>query len=122
MQVLPPALTHLIEAFGSLPGVGPRTAERYAYFLVKRDPHASQVLADSLQHVHEGISYCRKTFVLIPAGQELSDLYTDAKRDKQVVAVVADPFDIVAIEKTGQFHGTYHVLGGLVSPIDGVSP
>lgn len=122
MQVLPPALMHLIDAFGSLPGVGPRTAERYAYFLVKRDPHASRVLADSLQQVHEGIAYCRKTFALIPAGQELSDLYTDTKRNKQVVAVVADPFDIVALEKTGQFHGTYHVLGGLVSPIDGVGP
>lgn len=122
MNVLPPALTSLIEAFGSLPGVGPRTAERYAYYLVKRDPHASHVLSDALQHVHEGIAYCRKTFALIPAGQELSDLYTDPKRDKHVVAVVADPFDIVALEKTGQFRGTYHVLGGLVSPIDGIGP
>lgn len=122
MSVLPPALTNLIDAFGSLPGVGPRTAERYAYFLVKRDPHAARQLADSLEHVHEGIAYCKKTYALIPAGQEFSDLYTDPRRDKRVVAVVADPFDIVALEKTGQFHGTYHVLGGLVSPIDGVGP
>jgi recombination protein RecR len=122
MQVLPPALTNLIEAFGALPGVGPRTAERYAYYLVKRDPHASHHLADSLQKLHAGIAYCQKTFALIPAGQTLSELYTDSKRDKSVVAVVADPFDIVALEKTSQFHGTYHVLGGLVSPIDGVGP
>jgi recombination protein RecR len=58
----------------------------------------------------------------VPAGQELSDLYTDPKRDKTVVAVVAEPFDIVALEKTSSFSGTYHVLGGLVSPIDGIGP
>jgi recombination protein RecR len=121
-QVLPPALTNLIEAFGNLPGVGPRTAERYAYYLVKRDQHISRELADALEQLHGGIASCRKTFALIPAGQELSELYTDPKRNKQVVAVVADPFDIVALEKTGQFSGTYHVLGGLVSPIDGVGP
>ena len=121
-SVLPPALTNLIEALGSLPGVGPRTAERYAYYLVKRDAHVSRELADTLQQLHAGIGYCRKTFALIPAGQELSELYTDPKRNKQVVAVVADPFDIVALEKIGQFNGTYHVLGGLVSPIDGIGP
>jgi recombination protein RecR len=122
MNVLPPALTNLIEALGSLPGVGPRTAERYAYYLVKRDPHTSAHLAQSLQQLHGGIAACQKTFALIPAGQTLSDLYTDPKRNKQIVAVVADPFDIAAIEKTGQFSGTYHVLGGLVSPIDGIGP
>jgi len=122
MNVLPPALTNLIEAFGALPGVGPRTAERYAYYLVKRDPHASQHLATALQNLHGGITLCRRTFALIPADQELSDLYTDPRRNKKLVAVVADPFDIVALEKTSQFHGTYHVLGGLVSPIDGVGP
>jgi len=122
MQVLPPALTSLIDALGALPGVGPRTAERYAYYLVKHDQHMSSQLATALQNLHSGISYCRKTFALVPAGQELSDLYTDPKRNKQIIAVVADPFDIVALEKTAQFNGTYHVLGGLVSPIDGIGP
>lgn len=122
MKILPPALTNLIDAFGALPGVGPRTAERYAYFLVKRDAGASMKLADALQRLEGGISYCKKTFALVAAGQELSDLYTDPSRDKKTVAVVAEPFDIVALEATGQYHGTYHVLGGLVSPIDGVTP
>ncbi len=120
--VLPPALVNLIEAFGALPGVGPRTAERYAYYLVKRDMHTSHQLASTLQSLHAGLAYCRKTFAIIPAGQTLSDLYTDPKRNKKAVAVVADTFDIVALEKTGQFDGTYHVLGGLVSPIDGIGP
>lgn len=122
MQILPPALTELIEAFGSLPGVGPRTAERYAYYIVRHDPLTAAKLSGSLTHVHAAIAYCPKTFALISSDQEYSDLYTDPSRNKQVIAVVAEPFDIVAIEKTGQFKGTYHVLGGLISPIDGVGP
>ena len=122
MQILPPALTDLIEAFGLLPGVGPRTAERYAYYLAKQAGDPPDKLAAALQSLKANIGYCSKTFALVPAGQELSDLYTDPRRDKTVVAVVAEPFDLVALEKTGQFKGTYHVLGGLVSPIDGVGP
>ena len=121
-QLLPPALQDLIEAFGLLPGVGPRTAERYAYYLVRHTSDTPQKLASALESVAAGIGYCQKTFALVPAGQELSDLYTDPRRDKQTVAVVAEPFDLVALEKTGHFKGTYHVLGGLVSPIDGVGP
>lgn len=122
MQILPPALQNVIDAIGTLPGVGPRTAERYAYFLLKADTVTAQHLADTLVKLHQGVSYCKKTFALIEKGKELSDLYTDPSRDKQLVAVVAEPFDIVALEKTGQFKGTYHVLGGLVSPIDGIGP
>jgi len=122
MAILPPVLQDLIDAFGALPGVGPRTAERYAYYLVRHDQVAAQKLADALKNLHGGIGYCQKTFALIPADQELSDLYTDPRRDKKTVAVVAEPFDLVALEKTGQYNGTYHVLGGLVSPIDGIGP
>ena len=122
MNVLPPALQDVIEAFGLLPGVGPRTAERYAYYLIRNGDSTPDKLIDSLRNLTGGISYCAKTFALVPAGQELSDLYTDPRRDKKIVAVVAEPFDLVALEKTGQFNGTYHVLGGLVSPIDGIGP
>ena len=72
--------------------------------------------------MHDGVGYCQKTFALVRAGQQLSDLYTNPRRDKSIVAVVAEPFDIVALEKTNSFNGTYHVLGGLVSPIDGIGP
>lgn len=122
MQILPPALQTLIEDLGSLPGVGPRTAERYAYFLLKSDKNTADKLSSSVSKVHEGVGYCKQTFALVQKGKELSDLYTDPSRDKRIVAVVAEPFDIVALEKTGQFKGTYHVLGGLVSPIDGIGP
>ncbi|PID32242.1 recombination protein RecR [Candidatus Saccharibacteria bacterium] len=122
MSVIPPALQHTIDALSSLPGVGPRTAERYAYYLLRADTHTSNKLAESINGLQKGVSYCQKTYALIPADQTISELYSDPKRNKQVIAVVAEPFDIVALEKTGQYHGTYHVLGGLVSPIDGISP
>jgi len=122
MQLLPPALENLIEALGVLPGVGSRTAERYAYFLLRRDPSKAAQLAAALEQLHSGIKHCPKTFALIATDQDVSPLYSDPKRDKQLVAVVAEPLDIVALEKTASFHGTYHVLGGLVSPIDGVGP
>jgi recombination protein RecR len=122
MALLPRALTKLIEELGSLPGVGPRSAERYAYHILKSDPHKASRLANSLSGLHSGVGYCKVTFALVEAGIEVSPLYSDPNRDKQVVAVVSEPLDVVAIEKTNQFEGTYHVLGGLISPIDGVGP
>lgn len=122
MQILPSALQNLIEALSILPGVGSRTAERYAYYLLRSDPTRAKLLANSLQQLHTNVSYCTKTFALVESGQKLSPLYTDPERDKTIVAVVAEPFDVVALEKTRQFKGTYHVLGGLVSPIDGINP
>jgi len=121
-NVIPRPLAELIEAFGQLPGVGPRTAERYAYYLLKSDPRKAGELSEKLNTLHAQIKYCPKTFALIEATEELSPLYTDPKRNKQQVAVVADPFDIVALEKTNSYHGTYHVLGGLISPIDNIGP
>lgn len=122
MSALPKALEDLIEALGQLPGVGPRSAERYAYFLLKNDKHKSAKLAAALEKVHSGVKQCPKTFAFIDAKNEISSLYTDPSRDKTVVALVADPFDIIALEKTSLYRGTYHVLGGLISPIDGVGP
>src|SRR6266404_401855 len=121
-SVIPNALEDVIEALEQLPGVGPRTAERYAYYLLKNDPAKAAGLSSSLKSLHTDIKYCPKTFTFIDADQKLSPLYTDPKRNKQIVAVVADPFDIVALEKTNSFNGTYHVLGGLISPIDSVGP
>ncbi len=122
MAILPPALQDVIDAFGALPGVGPRTAERYAYHLTRKGSRSGDQLIAALQSLSDGIGVCQKTFALIPANEKQSSLYTNPKRNKKIVAVVAEPFDLVAIEKINQYHGTYHVLGGLVSPIDGVGP
>jgi len=122
MSILPQALLTLIEELGRLPGVGPRTAERYAYYLLKSESHIASKLASAVSALHDGVGYCHKTFAFVEKGQSLSPLYTDPARNKQLVAVVEEPLDVVALERTGQFKGTYHVLGGAISPIDGISP
>ena len=121
-SLLPNALTDLIDELGKLPGVGARTAERYAYYLLKADPRTAHGLASAMNTVHENVKQCPVTFALIDGDQDVSVLYSDTSRDRTLVAVVEEPLDIVAIERTGQFNGTYHVLGGAISPIDGVGP
>lgn len=120
--MLPKALQDLIEALGSLPGVGPRTAERYAYYLFRSDSHVAARLAHAVGEVHAGVRVCPVTYALIDASESVSPLYSDSERDKTTIAVVEEPLDIIALEKTKQYHGTYHVLGGAMSPIDGIGP
>jgi len=122
MSILPKALEQTIEAFSSLPGVGHRTAERYAYWCLRSEKSVSDKISTSLEKLHSNIKYCPKTFALIDVNQEVSPLYSDPQRDKTTIAIVAEPFDIQALENTGVYKGTYHVLGGLISPIDGVGP
>jgi recombination protein RecR len=122
MNILPKALEQAVQAFSSLPGVGPRTAERFAYWCLRHDKNVSDRLAASLKDLHGQIKLCPKTFALIDISADISPLYSNPDRDQSIVAVVAEPFDIVALEKIGSYKGTYHVLGGLISPIDGVNP
>lgn len=122
IDILPKALTALIDDFGNLPGVGPRTAERYAYAVLRRNPKSAKQLAHSLDRLHDRVKTCPKTFALIDSDNDVSPLYADSNRNKKVVCVVEEPLDIVAIERTGQFLGTYHVLGGVISPIDNIGP
>ena len=121
-QILPAALSALIDELGKLPGVGARTAERYAYYLLKGDSRTAERLAGRIASVHAEVKQCPITFALIDQEQSVSPLYDDPSRDKTLVAVVEEPLDIVALERTGQFNGTYHVLGGAISPIDGIGP
>lgn len=119
--MLPKALSDLVAAFGVLPGVGPRTAERYAYYLLKAHQAKAQQLAQTIDRLKENVKTCPVTFALIDNNQDVSPLYSD-ERNKKMIAVVEEPLDVIAIEKTGLFGGTYHVLGGAISPIDGVGP
>jgi recombination protein RecR len=121
-QLLPTALVRAIDELGRLPGVGARTAERYAYFLLRTDAHAADKLASAIAELHSGVKTCPVTFALIDADETISPLYSDPHRNKQLIAVVEEPLDIIALERTGQYSGTYHVLGGAISPIDGVGP
>ena len=119
--MLPKALEDAIVALGHLPGVGARTAERYAYFLFKNSPRISKDIAVALASLHDGVKNCPVTFALIDIDEEVSEYYSDPDRDKTTILVVEEPLDIYAIEQTKQFRGTYHVLGGAISPIDGIS-
>ena len=121
-QLLPSALVAAIDELGRLPGVGARTAERYASFLLRADPHISEKLAEAVLQLHKGVKSCPITFALIDADEDVSSLYSDQSRNKQLIAVVEEPLDIISLERTGQFNGTYHVLGGAISPIDGIGP
>ncbi len=119
--MLPEALKQVIEALGNLPGVGPRSAERYAYYLFRANPGVANSIATSLNHLHSGVKSCPVTFALIDAAESVSPLYENPERDKTTILVVEEPLDIYAIEQTKGYKGTYHVLGGAISPIDGIT-
>ena len=120
--MLPRALEEAIEDLGMLPGVGPKTAERYAYYLFKSSDKISENIAETLNSLHTDVKSCPVTFALINADEEVSPLYADDTRDKTTILVVEEPLDIYAIEQTKSYKGTYHVLGGAISPIDGITP
>lgn len=120
--MLPTALVELIESLGALPGVGPRTAERYAYYLLRAQPSTRAKLERALANLEQNVKLCPVTFALINSDDDVSPLYSDSDRNLKLVAIVEEPLDVIALEKTGLFKGTYHVLGGAISPIDGVGP
>lgn len=120
MRIVPSSVERLIDELGKLPGVGPRTAERLAFHILRNEPTRATSLGAALDSLHAGVRSCRICHNF--AEGEICAVCDSADRDRQVVAVVEEPFDVVAIEKTGQFSGLYHVLGGVISPMDGVSP
>ena len=110
----------LIDELGRLPGVGPKSAQRIAFHLLKVDKEEALRLARAVSEVKERTSLCTRCFNVAEA--ELCSLCTDPRRDASVVCVVEDPRDIVAVEKTGEFRGRYHVLQGAINPIEGIGP
>lgn len=120
--MLPQALSDAIDALGMLPGVGSRTAERYAYYLFKSNSKITEEIVENLAKLHNSVKTCPVTFALMDMDEDFSPLYTDSSRDKKTVLVVEEPLDIYAIEQTKSYKGTYHVLGGVISPIDGITP
>jgi recombination protein RecR len=120
VAALPEPVTQLLAALNSLPGIGPRSAERLALHLVQADPAAVRQLAQAILQARERVRPCAICGAL--AEQSPCSLCTDQKRDATVVCVVERPVDIIAIDKAGQFRGRYHVLGGRISPINGIGP
>jgi recombination protein RecR len=118
--MLPDSITALIAALGKLPGVGPRSAERIALHLVQTDPAAVKQLADIILQARDKIRFCDVCGALTE--QSPCSLCTDARRDDALVCVVERAVDILSIEKSGAYRGKFHVLGGKISPLDGVEP
>ncbi len=113
-------IQELVDELGRLPGVGPRSAQRIAFYLLETDRDSALRLANAIAEVKDRIRLCERCFNVAEA--ELCTICSDSRRDSTVICVVEDPRDIVAVERTREFHGTYHVLGGALSPIDGVGP
>jgi recombination protein RecR len=115
-----PAVERLITELARLPGIGPRTAHRLAYHILRQKPDDVLPLARAIVEVKEKIGFCRVCFNI--AEGELCPICTDTRRDPRAICVVEQPADIIPVERTREFHGLYHVLGGALSPIDGVDP
>lgn len=110
----------LIEELAKLPGVGPKTAQRLAFHILKLDDEDAERLARAISDAKSKIRFCDRCFNV--SSSELCEYCTDERRDANVVCAVEEPKDIAAIERTGEFRGRYHVLGGAISPIDGIGP
>jgi len=110
----------LIDQLGRLPGVGPKSAQRIAFYLLKLTKEDAERLAEAIVEVKARISFCRRCWNV--AEGELCEMCRDERRDATIVCVVEEPRDIVAVEKTQEFHGLYHVLQGAISPIEGIGP
>ncbi len=116
----PESMVLLIEELAKLPGVGIRTAERYAFYMLGASKEEVQLLTDLIVKVNEGIHSCQDCFNLSEAS--LCHICSDPTRDHSLLCVVQEPKDVIAVEKSGDYHGVYHVLMGALSPLEGIGP
>src|SRR5262245_9335898 len=114
------AIADLIDELGRLPGIGPKSAQRLAFHILQADPVDVNRLAATLQRVKELVRFCATCFNV--AEEERCRICRDSRRTDETICVVEEPKDVVAIEKTGEFRGRYHVLGGAINPLEGVGP
>ena len=119
MRYAPP-ISRLLEELERLPGIGPKSAQRIAYWLLTADSADADRLAGAITEVKRTIHFCPVCFNF--AEGDLCEVCADSERDRTKVCVVEEPRDVVALERTGEFRGTYHVLQGAISPIDGIGP
>ena len=118
--MLSPAVDNLVAQLTRLPGVGTRTAQRLAFHLLRAPKDEALALAQAIEVVKERVRFCRECGNLTE--DEVCGICLDARRDRTVVCVVEQPADLISIERTSEYRGLYHVLGGALSPIDGVEP
>jgi recombination protein RecR len=110
----------LVDEFAKLPGVGPKTASRLAYFILRGAREDALALAEAIVEVKERIVLCSSCFNITE--QDPCAICSDSQRDRAVICVVEEPLDVVALDRTGEYHGLFHVLHGAISPVDGIGP
>ncbi len=113
-------LARLVGEFEKLPGIGPKSAQRLAFYVLRLSNEEAQTLSDAITEVKAKIGYCKTCYNF--TDQEVCDICRDSRRSDANICVVAEPRDLIAIEKTGEFHGKYHVLGGVLAPMEGIGP
>lgn len=120
MSVLPPSLNRLIEELSKLPGIGTRSAQRLSFYLLQRKDEDLKSLGDAINNLKINLQYCRKCQNICES--EICPICEDPERNNEIMCIVSDPLDVVALEKTSIFRGLYHVLHGIISPLDGIGP
>ena len=119
---LPEPIQNVVNALARLPGVGPKTASRLAFYLLRGSDDLALDLAEALTALKSSIGSCSRCFNITMSGRELCEICADPQRDPGQICVVEDPLDVLALERTGGYRGSYHVLHGVLSPIEGVGP
>lgn len=120
MAFYAPPIARLLEELERLPGIGPKSAQRLAYHILRGETDAADRLAAAIVEVKRSIHFCGRCYNF--AESEECAICADGGRDRSIICVVEEPRDVVAVERTGEFRGTYHVLQGTISPIDGIGP
>jgi recombination protein RecR len=121
-MLLPEPLQNLITALERLPGIGPKSASRLAFFLLRAPEDISTQLADALVALKQNTAFCPECFNIMLAGRERCEICASQARDEAVICVVEEPLDVIALERVGAYKGKYHVLHGVLSPIEGIGP
>ncbi|MGA2490286.1 MAG: recombination mediator RecR [Anaerolineales bacterium] len=120
--MLPDPIQNLILALERLPGIGPKTASRLAFYLLRAPDEVSGQLAEALTDIKTRIAFCQECFNITSAGHALCEICESSQRDGALICVVEDPLDVLALERVGVYKGKYHILQGVLSPIDGIGP
>jgi len=120
MSILPKSIQNLINEFSKLPGIGPKTASRLAFYLLKQPSMEVEGFANAVANLQKEIIYCSTCYNM--AETDPCRICSDNRRDKNLICVVEDPLDVVAMGQIENFNGVYHVLGGVISPLDGIGP
>jgi recombination protein RecR len=121
-MLLPDSLQSLINALERLPGIGPKSASRLAFYFLRAPEEVSQDLASALANLKANTTLCQECFNITEAGRERCEICESAQRDASLVCVVEEALDVLALERTGGYKGKYHVLQGVLSPIEGIGP